>query len=69
LRGVRVAWRYNPWAINQVYSLHQCDVLPDLCLARDWSHGTDLLFSKGIDDGGFASIGVTNKSNRNLFAV
>jgi len=43
--------------------------LPDLCLARNWCYCAHLLVSEGVDDGGFAGIGITNKPDRDLFPV
>jgi hypothetical protein len=68
-RSVVLTGRDNTGAINEVNSLHQCDILPHLGLTRNGSDCADLLVTKGVDDGGLARVGVSNQTNRNLLTV
>ena len=56
-------------AVNQVDPLHERDVLPDLGLAGDGCGGADAFLAEGVDDGGFASVGVADEANGDLLAV
>ena len=54
---------YDTWTIDQVDSLHQRNVLPDLGFSRDRSDGTDFLLLNGVDNARFTNVGVTDESN------
>jgi hypothetical protein len=69
LLGVILVWRNDSRAIDEVDPLHQGDVLPHLGLTRDRSHSADLLLPKSVDDGRLAGVGVSDKTDRNLFPV
>lgn len=43
--------------------------MPDLGLSRDGSDGADFLVAEGVDDGGFAGVGVADEADRDLLAV
>ena len=43
--------------------------MPDLRLARDRSSSADFLLPEGVDDGGFACVGVADEADGDLFAV
>ena len=62
------AGRHTTGAIDEVDALHECDVLPHLGLTRDRRNCADLLVPKGVDDGGFARVGVADETDRDLFA-
>ena len=62
------AWRHATRAIDEVDALHECDVLPHLGLTRDGRNCADLLVAKGVDDGGFASVGVADETDGDLLA-
>jgi len=42
--------------------------LPHLGLTRDGRDCADLLVAEGVDDGGFAGVGVANETDGNLLA-
>lgn len=65
---VAVAWRHHSRAINQVYTFHQGDILPNLGLSRNWCHGTYPLLAKGVDDRRLSSVGIANEANGNLLS-
>jgi hypothetical protein len=67
--GIFAAGRNNTGAIDEVDTLHECNILPDFGLARNRSDIADLLSFDGIDDAAFADIGVANEANRNLLLV
>ena len=43
--------------------------MPDLRLAGDGGGGADFLLTEGVDDGGFACVGVADEADGDLFAV
>lgn len=70
-RGFVVSRRrwYDSRTIDEIYSAHEGDILPDLGLARNRGHITDFLLLERVDDGGFTNVGISNKTNRDLFAI
>lgn len=61
--------RDDTGAIDEVDTLHERNVLPDLCLAGDGCDGAHLLGAKGVDDGRLSGVGVPDETNGNLFAL
>lgn len=59
----------HSWAVDQVDTLHEGDILPDLGFTGDGCDVADLLAPKGVDDAGFTSVGVADKANRDLLLV
>ena len=60
------AWRHTTRTVDQVDALHEGDVLPHLGLARDGCNCTDLLVTKGVDNGGLARVRVADKADGDL---
>ena len=69
--GVRVLGGHgdDTWAIDQVDSLHQSDVLPDFRLSRNRSDRADLLLLERVDDTRFTNIWVSDESDGDLLLV
>ena len=67
--GVGERGRDDTGAVDEVDALHEGDVLPDLGLAGDGGDSADLLGAEGIDDRGFAGVGVADKTDGDLFAL
>jgi hypothetical protein len=42
--------------------------LPDFCFAGDGRDGADFLLAEGVDDGGFARVGVADEADGDLLA-
>lgn len=43
--------------------------MPYFCFAGDGGDGANFLFSEGVDNGGFAGIGVADEADGDLFAI
>src|SRR5690606_14210061 len=67
--SVGLRGRDDTGAINQEDSSHERDVLPDLSLSRNRSDSADLLGAEGVDDGGFAGVGVSDQSDGDLLPI
>ena len=55
------------WAINQVDSFGQSDVLPMLCLARNGGDFTNCFLHEGINYRGLAYIWIADEPNTDAF--
>jgi hypothetical protein len=65
---IDVGWN-DTRTINEIDTLHQGDVLPNLGLTRDGGNRADLFGLECVDDGRFTSVGVSNETHRDLLAV
>ena len=57
------------WAVNQVNSLGQGDVLPMFCLTRNGCNFANLFLHQGIDHRGLAHIWIADESNTDAFLL
>ena len=61
--------QHNTRTVNQKYSSHQGDILPDLGFASNGSDFANFLCLECVIDRTLANIKITNKINANLFLV
>jgi hypothetical protein len=54
---------YDPGTIDEVYSPCKGDVLPDFRFPGYWSDATYFSAFEGIDDAGFANVGVSDEAH------
>ena len=59
----------DSWAVNQVNSLSECDILPHLCLTGDWSDLTASFLHQRVDYARFSNVWITNKADRDALLL
>ena len=67
--GVIIIWWYNSRTVNEIDTFHQSNVLPYFCLSWDGRHCAHFLLAKGIDNGRFPGVGISNKPYRYLLTI
>lgn len=67
--GIGERRRDDTRTIDEVDTLHQRNVLPNLSLTRNGRDRAHLLFTEGVDDGGLSGVGITDEADGNLTAV
>lgn len=67
-RIFRIGW-HNTGTIDEVDTLHKSDILPDLGFTRDGSNIAHLFSLKSVDDGRLASVGISDKTDLDLFLI
>lgn len=67
--AIAATGRDHAGAVDQVNAFHEGDVLPYFRFAGYGSHGADLFLAQGVDDGGFARVGVADEADGDLLAV
>ena len=67
--GLSSRRRDDSRTIDEINSTHQRDVLPDLRLSWNRRSLAHRLLLERVDDGGFADVGVSDESDRNLLFI
>lgn len=62
-RGVVCVRRHDTGTIDEIDAFHKCNVLPDFGLSRNRGNGGDLFLAKGVDNGGFAGVGIADQAD------